>query len=316
MVRCGQSNGVTAFDRAASRPDIVVLGYPVISMTAPWTHRGSQTESARRQTRFRTGRRLSGEHAVTRTRHRRSSSRPTKTPPCRRRTASTTFSRCGRRACRQRCTSSKRDRTASGWRNDKPVAGPLVAATRQLAARPRGDQMSGPGPMMNRRQAIAALASTMTLPLISRCTREQAPAYPKQSRPRRSHCSARSRKISSGSHRRGATSLGIDIGARAALRSQLADRSAQGQQRIAGQVRAGLEAGQRLRHVRALLRDTHQHRGRSERLCDVARRIRPPVRRRRSRRLAQHALCRDSERRRVPRYPAVSRQRPSDRERR
>ena len=39
----------------------------------------------------------------------------------------------------------------------------------------------------------------------------------------------------------GATSLGIDTGARAALRSQLTDRSAQGQQRIANQVRADLE---------------------------------------------------------------------------
>ena len=38
----------------------------------------------------------------------------------------------------------------------------------------------------------------------------------------------------------GATSLGIDIGARAALRSQLTDRSAQGQQQIANQLRADL----------------------------------------------------------------------------
>ena len=38
-----------------------------------------------------------------------------------------------------------------------------------------------------------------------------------------------------------ATSLGIDTGARAALRSQLGDRSAEGQQRIATQLRADLE---------------------------------------------------------------------------
>ena len=38
-----------------------------------------------------------------------------------------------------------------------------------------------------------------------------------------------------------ATSLGIDTGARAALRSQLADRSAAGKQRLAGQVRTDLE---------------------------------------------------------------------------
>ena len=37
-----------------------------------------------------------------------------------------------------------------------------------------------------------------------------------------------------------ATSLGIDVGARAALRSQLGDRSAEGQQRIASQLRADL----------------------------------------------------------------------------
>jgi uncharacterized protein (DUF885 family) len=39
----------------------------------------------------------------------------------------------------------------------------------------------------------------------------------------------------------GATSLGIDTGARAALRSQLSDRSAAGQQRIANQLRTDLE---------------------------------------------------------------------------
>jgi uncharacterized protein (DUF885 family) len=39
----------------------------------------------------------------------------------------------------------------------------------------------------------------------------------------------------------GATSLGIDTGARAVLRSQLTDRSAQGQQQIANQLRADLE---------------------------------------------------------------------------
>src|SRR5262249_51243510 len=38
-----------------------------------------------------------------------------------------------------------------------------------------------------------------------------------------------------------ATSLGIDTGTRAALRSQLADRSEEGQQRIANQLRADLE---------------------------------------------------------------------------
>jgi acetyl esterase/lipase len=30
-------------DRAGSRPDFAILGYPVISMTEPWTHQGSKT---------------------------------------------------------------------------------------------------------------------------------------------------------------------------------------------------------------------------------------------------------------------------------
>ena len=30
-------------DRVGSRPDFSILGYPVISMSAPWTHQGSRT---------------------------------------------------------------------------------------------------------------------------------------------------------------------------------------------------------------------------------------------------------------------------------
>ncbi|HEY9465468.1 MAG TPA: DUF885 domain-containing protein, partial [Vicinamibacterales bacterium] len=44
----------------------------------------------------------------------------------------------------------------------------------------------------------------------------------------------------------GATSLGIDTGARAALRSQLTDRSAQGQQQIAKQIRTDLDRAKAL----------------------------------------------------------------------
>ena len=39
----GMSNAVDAVDRVSSRPDISVLGYPVISMTEAWTHAGSRT---------------------------------------------------------------------------------------------------------------------------------------------------------------------------------------------------------------------------------------------------------------------------------
>ena len=51
-----------------------------------------------------------------------------------------------------------------------------------------------------------------------------------------------------------------------------------------------------------------------ERLPHGARGLRPALRRRRRRRLAQHALCRDPECRRLHRHSAVPRHRPSDRE--
>jgi len=94
---------------------------------------------------------------------------------------------------------------------------------------------------MNRRQAITALASTMTLPLISRCTREQAPA---SSETVDADALALLGQVAESLLRlvpESATSLGIDIGERAALRSQLNDRSAQGQQRIANQVGSDLK---------------------------------------------------------------------------
>jgi acetyl esterase/lipase len=52
-------------DRNSSRPDIVVLGYPVISMTAPWTHAGSKINLLGDGADPDLARRLSGENAVT-----------------------------------------------------------------------------------------------------------------------------------------------------------------------------------------------------------------------------------------------------------
>jgi acetyl esterase/lipase len=52
-------------DRSGSKPDIVVLGYPVISMTAPWTHLGSKSNLLGSDPDPDLARRLSGEHAVT-----------------------------------------------------------------------------------------------------------------------------------------------------------------------------------------------------------------------------------------------------------
>jgi uncharacterized protein (DUF885 family) len=94
---------------------------------------------------------------------------------------------------------------------------------------------------MSRREAIAALASSMTLPLIPGCAREKAPA---PSSTIEADALALLDQLAENLLRlapESATSLGIDTGARAALRSQLSDRSAQGQERIASQVRADLE---------------------------------------------------------------------------
>jgi uncharacterized protein (DUF885 family) len=94
---------------------------------------------------------------------------------------------------------------------------------------------------MNRRDAIAALASTAALPLISGCMSEPTPASTGTTE---ADALALLDQIADNLLRltpEGATSLGIDTGARAALRSQLTDRSAQGQQQIASQVRSDLE---------------------------------------------------------------------------
>ena len=42
MFDSGDPKAVDAIDRVGSRPDFAVLGYPVISMTAAWTHQGSK----------------------------------------------------------------------------------------------------------------------------------------------------------------------------------------------------------------------------------------------------------------------------------
>lgn len=52
-------------DRVSSRPDFTVLGYPVISMTAEWTHAGSKKNLLGEMPDLELARRLSGELAVT-----------------------------------------------------------------------------------------------------------------------------------------------------------------------------------------------------------------------------------------------------------
>src|SRR6476646_2764756 len=97
---------------------------------------------------------------------------------------------------------------------------------------------------INRRKAIAMLASTAALPLVSACNRESNNMPSANTNPTESGALQLLDDVANNLLRlgpEGATSLGIDTGARAALRSQLSDRSLQGQQRLATQVRADLE---------------------------------------------------------------------------
>jgi acetyl esterase/lipase len=60
----GNAQAADAVDRVSSRPDFAVLGYPVISMTAEWTHKGSQRNLLGETPDPDLARRLSGENAV------------------------------------------------------------------------------------------------------------------------------------------------------------------------------------------------------------------------------------------------------------
>src|SRR5262245_43401227 len=92
---------------------------------------------------------------------------------------------------------------------------------------------------MSRREVLAALASA--LPFVAGCAREKTPGRPATPD---TDALALLDTVAENLLRlapESATSLGIDSGARAPLRSQLADRSAEGQRRIANQLRADLE---------------------------------------------------------------------------
>jgi uncharacterized protein (DUF885 family) len=96
-------------------------------------------------------------------------------------------------------------------------------------------------PSLSRREMIAALMSTAALPLTSACARQPAPASPTPSDARAlalfDHIADDLLHLSPET----ATSLGVDTGARSALRARLADRSADGIQRVARQVGADLK---------------------------------------------------------------------------
>jgi uncharacterized protein (DUF885 family) len=96
--------------------------------------------------------------------------------------------------------------------------------------------------VINRRRAITLIASTASLPLTTGCM--STPTSAPSTDASESDAMAMLDQIADNLLRlspEGATSLGIDTGARAALRSQLGDRSAEGQQRIANLLRADLE---------------------------------------------------------------------------
>src|SRR3954470_19627194 len=95
--------------------------------------------------------------------------------------------------------------------------------------------------MLSRREALAALVSAAALPLMSGCAPEGGSAPPRSPD---TDALALLDSVADNLLKllpESATSLGIDTGARAGLRSQLADRSAEGQKRLATQVRADLD---------------------------------------------------------------------------
>lgn len=96
--------------------------------------------------------------------------------------------------------------------------------------------------LMNRREAVAALAASAALPLVAGCGSET-PSMTSSGNPDTDAVAVLD-AVAENLLRlfpESATSLGIDVGARAALRSQLADRSPQGRKRLTSQIRADLE---------------------------------------------------------------------------
>ncbi len=61
----GNAGAADVVDRVSSRPDIAVLGYPVVSMTEAWTHAGSKTALLGANPDPALAASLSGERAVT-----------------------------------------------------------------------------------------------------------------------------------------------------------------------------------------------------------------------------------------------------------
>lgn len=61
----GKADAADVVDRVSSRPDFAILGYPVISLVAPWTHQGSKKNLLGDNPDPELAKSLSGEYAVT-----------------------------------------------------------------------------------------------------------------------------------------------------------------------------------------------------------------------------------------------------------
>ena len=94
--------------------------------------------------------------------------------------------------------------------------------------------------MLSRREALAALAAAAALPLVNGCSRGGSPAAASSNDANALNVLDSAADNLLRLQPESATSLGIDSGARAALRSQLADRSEAGKQTLAKQVKADL----------------------------------------------------------------------------
>ena len=125
---------------------------------------------------------------------------------------------------------------------------------------------------LSRRDAIAAMASTVTLPLLQGCGDKPAenPGLSRAAADPEAGALAALDQIAEnflGLFPESATSLGIDVAARAALRSQLGDRSANGQKKIADQVRRDLDRASAIDDRPTVACDAHERRGRPQRVC-------------------------------------------------
>ena len=97
------------------------------------------------------------------------------------------------------------------------------------------------GYILSRRDFLAALTSATALPLLSGCGIDVAgnPLAPADTNALKLLDSVADALLNL--QPEGATSLGIDTGARAVLRSQLSDLSREGRQRLAAQIRTDLQ---------------------------------------------------------------------------